>query len=533
MQLHKLAVMLLIAFAAPIAGSALIPRASAAISFPPTTGLTNEAVLQIQFPGLQITQNQSIQNSLQGQVKYYSNASYGKLSINYRFYGPYPLSHSETYYGADLGGQIDYNKVQFIDDSLRAADNAGLPFANYQHITIVHAGTGQESSHNTDDLYSSWISFSPAYVTNNGIQINRVIVLSESSPVGTFTHEFGHDNGLPDLYDPKTGSTDDYVGPWSLMASGNWLGSPPGSSPASFDSWSKIQLNWIAPLTIANATANVTIGPLELPNQAVYAVKIPLTSTSYYLLEARRAVAVDNAIPSEGVLVLLVDESKTGANGYVGGVLLVQHPQTTLNSAPLSLGASFADPQNRVFVKVLSQIGLGYRVQITTHMLFVTMQGPLQVPATQTITYTVHVTDEQNNAKAGVLVTLTFDGRLLNQATTDLAGNASLRVTFNWTDIGLHSLTVQTAAISNYIDGSQRTTLQVVLPPSAYPILAAAIIIPLGLALILRRNRHNDLPPPSQWTYPSYNARTNYCQQCGQPAYPGSTHCMYCGSRLK
>ena len=287
-------------------------------------------------------------------------------------------------------------------------------------------------------------------------------------------------------------------------------------------------------MTITNATASVTIGPLELPNQPVYAVKIPLSTTSYYLLEARRKVGVDTAIPSEGVLVLLVDESKVGPNGFVGGVLLVEpHSNPDLNTAPLQPGQSFADPQSRVFIKVLSQAGYGYRVQINSHMLFVTLLGPLQASVTQTISYIVHVTDERNNTKGGIIVTLSLDGKLLQQATTDPAGNASLRITFNWTDIGLHTLLIQTQSLSNYIDGSQTATLQVVLPSDAYPVIAAAIIVPVGVAVLMRRNKRNGLPPPSQWTSsPTYTMATNYCSQCGQPIVQASSFCMHCGTRF-
>ncbi len=535
---HKLVITVLIVFTVSTLGSVYSQPVRAAQPFPPTTGVTNEAVIEVQFPSLLITQNQSVVNSLQGQVRYYYNASYGQLTINYKFFGPFNLANSELSYGQDSGGQIDPNKIQFICDSLKAAEGS-VPFGLYQHILIVHAGNGQESTHITGDIYSSWVGFSPPCTDNNQMQISvtRVIVVSETSPIGTFCHEFGHDNGLPDIYDLTSGSTDDYIGPWSLMAAGNWLGTPAGSSPGSFDSWSKAQLGWIKPVTVSNATANVTIGALELPNQAVYAVKIPLTSTTYYLLEARRKVGVDTAIPSEGVLVLLVNENSLGTNCYispcfVSGVVKVEHPNSNLNSASLQPGSSFADPQNRVFIKVLSQSGSGYRVQITSHMLFVTLLGPLQVSATQTASYTVHVTDEQGNTKSGILVTISLDGKALRQSTTDLAGNATLQITYNWTDIGFHTLTIQTQAITNYIDGTQKATLQVVLPTSAYPILAAIIIVPLGI-VVLRRHKHTEFPAPSQWSSaPAYSISTNFCPQCGQPVMQGSVYCLSCGTRF-
>src|SRR5437867_4989814 len=43
----------------------------------------------------------------------------------------------------------------------------------------------------------------PGYqsLTADGVQVDGYTMVSESSPVGVVAHEFGHDLGLPDLYD--------------------------------------------------------------------------------------------------------------------------------------------------------------------------------------------------------------------------------------------------------------------------------------------------------------------------------------------
>src|SRR5712692_1496585 len=113
---RKLVITLLIVFTVSTLGSAYTQTARAAQPFPSTTGATNEAVIEVQFPNLSITQNQSVISSLQGQVNYYYNASYGQLRISYKFFGPFTLPQSEPFYGQDSGGQIDINKIPFICD---------------------------------------------------------------------------------------------------------------------------------------------------------------------------------------------------------------------------------------------------------------------------------------------------------------------------------------------------------------------------------------------------------------------------------
>src|SRR5256712_3836672 len=77
-------------------------------------------------------------------------------------------------------------------------------------------------------------------------------MVSEDSPLGVSVHEFGHDLGLPDLYD--TDYSSDGAGIWDVMSEGAWNGAPRGSSPPMFSAWSKIRLGWLTP----------TFGPFDV-----------------------------------------------------------------------------------------------------------------------------------------------------------------------------------------------------------------------------------------------------------------------------
>jgi immune inhibitor A len=64
-----------------------------------------------------------------------------------------------------------------------------------------------------------------------------------------FAHEFGHDLGLPDLYDNFSGGQTD-VDFWDLMSSGSHSGPLFQSMPAHMGAWSKYVLGWTDPKVV-------------------------------------------------------------------------------------------------------------------------------------------------------------------------------------------------------------------------------------------------------------------------------------------
>ena len=67
-----------------------------------------------------------------------------------------------------------------------------------------------------------------------------------------FSHEFGHDLGLPDEYDTSgnTGGAENSTGFWTTWSSGSYgnNGDPAegiGDRPFQMSSWDKFQLGWL------------------------------------------------------------------------------------------------------------------------------------------------------------------------------------------------------------------------------------------------------------------------------------------------
>ena len=82
--------------------------------------------------------------------------------------------------------------------------------------------------------------------------IGDYTVEPENGGVGVFAHEFGHDLGLPDLYDTSgnTGGAENSTGFWTLYCSGSYGNSGVaadgiGSKPVHLGTWEKFQLGWL------------------------------------------------------------------------------------------------------------------------------------------------------------------------------------------------------------------------------------------------------------------------------------------------
>ncbi len=146
------------------------------------------------------------------------------------------------------------------------------PDGYIDHFQSIHAGEGNEAGGGVlgdDAIWShSWYAYSnlqgvagPDFNKLGGVRIGdsnywvgKYTIQPENGGVGVFAHEFGHDLGLPDLYDTNGGENG--TGFWTLMSSGSWLGDGTqdiGSMPGDMGVWEKFQLGWINNYEVASA----------------------------------------------------------------------------------------------------------------------------------------------------------------------------------------------------------------------------------------------------------------------------------------
>ena len=102
-------------------------------------------------------------------------------------------------------------------------------------------------------------------IGKSGIWIGDYTTEPENGGLGVFAHEFGHDLGLPDLYDTGTGG-DNGTGFWTLMSGGSWMnhgGNSIGTTPDYMDPWSKLFVGWLdyEVVLIQGTMAQVKLGP--------------------------------------------------------------------------------------------------------------------------------------------------------------------------------------------------------------------------------------------------------------------------------
>ncbi|WNB86637.1 immune inhibitor A domain-containing protein [Cellulomonas sp. ATA003] len=160
------------------------------------------------------------------------------------------------------------------------------------HFQAVHSGMGEEVGGGvlgSDAIWSHrWYNQTTRIGTDgptvDGAGINPLggarvgqsrywvgdyTVEPENGGVGVFAHEFGHDLGLPDLYDTSgnSGGAENSTAYWTLMSSGSYGSSGQaadgiGTRPIHMGAWEKLQLGWLNHEVIQpGARANTKLGP--------------------------------------------------------------------------------------------------------------------------------------------------------------------------------------------------------------------------------------------------------------------------------
>jgi immune inhibitor A len=221
------------------------------------------------------------------------------------------LAASGNYGGLDLAAADLVDRYDCDGDG-----NFNEPDGYVDHFAVVHAGEGEDAgggAQGSDAIWSHrwYANFNqdsgPAgchlggyNLPGTGLWVGDYTIEAENGGVGVFAHEFGHDLGLPDLYD-TAGPTDNGTGFWTLMSSGSWASDSPdsiGDKPVHMGAWEKLALGWLdGTLGRVALGADVTLdlGPAEGATRGQYqAIRVDLPDIS----RTTTAFPVDGADPN-------------------------------------------------------------------------------------------------------------------------------------------------------------------------------------------------------------------------------------------
>ncbi|MFC0848102.1 immune inhibitor A domain-containing protein [Streptomyces noboritoensis] len=194
---------------------------------------------------------------------------------------------------ATLAQYDQWDRNDFDNDG-----NFNEPDGYIDHFQIVHAGEDESAGGGAQGTNALWAHRSYAYGTdagktgpaNNkaggtqigdtGIWVGDYTMQPENGGLGVFAHEYGHDLGLPDLYD-TTNQAENSVGFWSLMSAGSWLGTGKdsiGDMPGDMTAWDKLQLGWLnydTAKAATNSTTKLGVSEYNTKDKQALVVELP------------------------------------------------------------------------------------------------------------------------------------------------------------------------------------------------------------------------------------------------------------------
>ena len=169
-------------------------------------------------------------------------------------------------------GYIDHFQIVHAGGDQSDGDPYQGEDAIWAHRWKVFQGTGQGPTYNPDG---------GTPVGNTGLWVADYTIQPENGGLSVFAHEYGHDIGLPDLYDTSGGGGDNAVGWWSIMAQSR-LSDPArdegiGTRAGDLGPWEKLQLGWLDyEIVLAGDRRTLELGPHEYNTDKPQAVVVVL-----------------------------------------------------------------------------------------------------------------------------------------------------------------------------------------------------------------------------------------------------------------
>jgi M6 family metalloprotease-like protein len=288
--------------------------------------------------------------------------------------------------------EVDKSRVKrLIEDALDAADKE-VDFSKYS-FTVIFMGA-KVTDYGMIGLcgYPGMLGWSSQDVlkTRSGQRVRGgAAIFCYQAHLGTLFHDIAHILGgvkadkrmVPCLYDhdlqAKPGPTREVavdamvnMGFWDPMSCHFYKAGVP---PPGISSWTRMRLNWIDQSKIKvvkpGQKTELVLGPLEDSSSEVLVVKIPLSATTYYLIENRQPIGCDKYLPGSGVLIMYADDSVAECRHGKAPVKLINADASIphLEGAAFDIGKrdSFRDEKNKIAIQLKQKTRDSYRILIS------------------------------------------------------------------------------------------------------------------------------------------------------------------------
>ncbi len=246
---------------------------------------------------------------------FYLDQSYGRFGTTHTVTQWYTATHEHDYYGYNVGY---WAAQELIAEAVEAAD-AAVDFADFDNngdgyvdgLMVVHSGHGAEEGDETNIWSHRW---SIPAIQVDGVLVSDYTMQPElqsqhMARIGVYVHEFGHNLGLPDLYDTDYSSSG--VGSWCVMSGGSWGGAAGGNAarPVSFSAWCRYFLGWATVTTTQTELADYPLVAKAYSDELIK-LTLPSAPTQYFLVENRQRLKWDLNTAGPGLLIWHVDEDR-------------------------------------------------------------------------------------------------------------------------------------------------------------------------------------------------------------------------------
>lgn len=276
-------------------------------------------VLPVQFPGgptLPDTYRADASAFFSSMRGFFYENSYTLYTVSATIVDSVTLPSAVAYYSRET----DADLVRLFNDATDSVPSPPGGYSYYDYLMIYHAGPGEEETRKSSDL---WSLYYPGAINSGGTGaktfsgftvVPASVTSSDYSQLGVICHEFGHQLGLPDLYDTTEDGGVSTVGSWSLM---DWpYGRDSSGHPPHLDVWSKYVLRYVdLPAREITMRTAGEFGDIETAQATGY-YKIPIDvggTEEYFVAEYRNPDAArmqfDLTAPGTGIVIWHIDDA--------------------------------------------------------------------------------------------------------------------------------------------------------------------------------------------------------------------------------